>query len=280
MLRFQAHPDVWLLCLGIYGGYLYALSAWGPRHAPGRRAATRSQLTCFTAGVVMIWLAADWPVHDLAEDYLYSVHMVQHMAFQLVAAPLLILGMPGWLLRRLLRPRPVAAVVRAATKPLAALAIVNAFVAVSHTQFFVDTTVRSGWLHVLAHITLVGFSLIMWWPVLSPLPELPHLADPQRMVYLFAHSIVPTVPASFLTFLSRPLYETYSSFPRIVGWLDPLADQQLAGLLMKIAGGLFLWGVIAVLFFRWQHEEESGGPDALYWRDLEHQLEPREPAAT
>jgi len=293
MPRFQAHPDVWLLVVALYGGYLYALSAWrpragarvpghdavdasGPRFAPGRRPATRSQLTCFTLGVAALWLAADYPIHDLGERYLYSVHMLQHMAFQLLAPPLLILGLPGWLLRRLLSPRPVAAVVRFATRPLAALVIVNAFVAVQHTPTFVNATVRDGALHLVAHIAVVAFSLIMWWPVLSPLPELPHLSYPGRMVYLFAHSIVPTVPASFLTFTSRPLYETYASFPRIWEILDPVQDQQLAGLLMKILGGFFLWGVIAVLFFRWHHEEESNGPDVLYWRNLEQDLGPRE----
>lgn len=272
MPRFQVHADVWLLIVALYGGYLYGLSAWGPKLAPGRRPATRSQVVCFTTGVAVLWLAADWPVHDLAEDYLYSVHMLQHMAFQFIGAPLLILGAPSWLLRRLLRPRPIAAVARVVTKPFSALILVNAYVAISHTPWFVDTTVRNGWLHLLAHVVLVAMGLIMWWPVLSPLPELPHISYPGRMLYLFAHSIVPTVPASFLTFLSRPLYETYASFPRIVTVLDPLADQQLAGLLMKLLGGLLLWGVIAVLFFRWHHEEESGGPDILYWRDMEHDL--------
>ena len=273
MPRYTPHPDVWLLVVALYGGYLYALSAWGPRFAPGRRPATRSQITCFTLGVASIWIAADYPVHDLAEGYLYSVHMLQHLAFQLIGPPLLILGTPGWLLRRLLSPRPVAAVVRFVTRPFAALAIVNVFVAVQHTPAFVNATVQSGWLHVLAHIVIVMFGLIMWWPVVSPLPELPHLSYPGRMVYLFAHSLVPTVPASFLTFTTRPLYETNASFPRIVGFLDPVADQQAAGLIMKILGGLFLWAVIAVLFFRWSHEEQSGGPDVLYWRDLEHDLD-------
>jgi len=272
MLRYQPHPDVWLLVVAVYGGYLYALSTWGPRFAPGRRPATRSQLICFTLGIAFIWIAADYPVHDLAEDYLYSVHMLQHMAFQFVGPPLLILGMPGWLLRRLLSPRPVAAAVRFVTRPLAALAIVNLLVAFQHTPTFVNATVRNGALHLLAHVVIVAFGLIMWWPVLSPLPELPHSTYPARMAYLFAHSIVPTVPASFLTFTTRPLYETYASFPRIAQILDPVTDQQLAGLTMKILGGLLLWAVIAALFFRWHHEEETGGPDVLYWRDLEHDL--------
>jgi len=268
MLRYQPHPDVWLLVVALYGGYLYALSAWGPRLAPGRSPASRSQVACFTAGVVALWIAADYPVHDLAEDYLYSVHMLQHMAFQLIAPPLLIMGMPGWLLRRLLSPRPVQKAVRFLTRPLTALVVVNIWVALSHTPAFVATTVGNGAFHLFAHIAIVGFSLIMWWPVLSPLPELPHLSYPGRMAYLFAHSIVPTVPASFLTFTTRPLYEAYAAAPRVVSILDPLADQQLAGLIMKILGGFLIWGVIAVLFFRWHAEEESGGPDALYWRGL------------
>lgn len=275
MPRLTAHPDVWLLVVALYGGYLYALAGWGPTSAPGRRAATRGQVICFTLGVAALWLAADWPVHDLAEQSLYSVHMAQHLVFQLIAPPLLILGTPSWLLRRLLRPRPVFLAVRTLTRPLTALLVVNAFVAVSHTPQFVDATVSNGLVHLVAHIAVVGFALVMWWPVLSPLPELPHLSYPGRMAYLFAHSIVPTVPASFLTFTSEPLYRAYVEAPRIVSILDPLADQQLAGLLMKILGGFLLWGVIAVLFFRWHAEEESGGPDVLYWRDLEHEL--REP---
>lgn len=276
MPRLTAHPDVWLLVVLLYGGYLYALSTWGRTAAAGRRPATRGQLTCFTLGVAALWLAADWPVHDLAEDSLYSVHMAQHLVFQLVAPPLLILGTPSWLLRRLLSPRPVFALVRTLTRPLTALVVVNAFVAVSHTPAFVGATLGNGLVHLLAHIVVVGFALLMWWPVLSPLPELPHLSYPGRMAYLFAHSIVPTVPASFLTFTSEPIYQAYANAPRIVSILDPLADQQLAGLIMKIIGGFLIWGVIAALFFRWHSEEESGGPDVLYWRDLEHEL--REPA--
>ncbi len=274
MIRYSAHPDVWLLVVALYGGYLYLLSAWGPRFAPGRRPATHGQMTCFTLGTAALWLAADYPVHDLAEDYLYSVHMAQHMVFQLIAPPLLILGLPGWLLRRLLSPRPVASAARALSRPLTALVVVNAFVAVQHVPVFVDATTSNGLVHLVAHVAVVALSLVMWWPVLSPLPELPHLSYPGRMAYLFAHSIIPTVPASFLTFTGAVLYERYAQAPRLVSILDPLQDQQLAGLLMKIGGGLLLWGVIAWLFFRWHSEEESGGPDVLYWRDLEQSLPP------
>jgi putative membrane protein len=271
LLRSEPHPDAWLLIVVLLGGYLYALSAWGPTSAPGRAPATRRQRLCFYAGVASIWVAADWPVKVLAES-LFSAHMAQHLVFSLVSAPLLLLGTPGWLLRRLLSPRPVRAVARVVTRPLVALVVFNAWILVYHWPVVVDLSVTNDAFHLLAHVGWMSTALIMWWPVLSPLPELPHLSSPGRMLYLFGQSIVPTVPASFLTFGEGVLYRSYGQLPAVFG-LDPITDQQIAGLLMKVAGGFFIWGVIAVIFFRWTADTESGAPDRLYWRDLEPEFD-------
>lgn len=276
-LSWQPHPDAWLLATLLAGGYLYALAAWGPRFAPGRRPATGRQRACFLTGVAVLWLGADWPVETMALQ-LFSVHMVQHMLFSFVAAPLLLLGVPGWLWRRMFRRPAVAATVRAVTRPLFALVIFNAWVAIYHAPQLVELSLANDLAHFAIHVVWVVTALIMWWPVLSPLPELPHLSYPLRMVYLFGQSIVPTVPASFLTFSSTALYDGYAQAPRLAPWLTAVQDQQLAGLLMKIGGGLLLWGIIAVLFFRWASEEETGGPDALYWRDLEPDVDGVEPS--
>jgi putative membrane protein len=107
--------------------------------------------------------------------------------------------------------------------------------------------------------------------VVSPLPEMPPLAAPLQMLYLFLQSLVPTIPASFLTFGTSPLYPVYAGFPRIAG-IDVLTDQLLAGLTMKIVGGFILWGVIAVIFFRWAAREERDGMDATSWRDVDRDV--------
>ncbi|HVL98558.1 MAG TPA: cytochrome c oxidase assembly protein [Egibacteraceae bacterium] len=273
VLSWEPHPDAWLLVVALVGGYLYALSAWGPKLAPGRRPASRNQRVCFVSGVALLWVAADWPIHHVAESYLFSVHMLQHMIFLYAVPALLILGTPGWLLRRLLRPAAVFAVARVLTRPLVALVAVNAFIAATHWPVIVNASVQSAPLHFTLHAMTIGLGVLLWWPVLSPLPELPHLSYPGRMTYLFAHSIVPTVPASFLTFSEGALYRAYAEAPRLWDFMTVVQDQQIAGLLMKIGGGLILWGTIAVLFFRWASESESGGPDALYWRDLEGDIE-------
>jgi putative membrane protein len=273
VVTWQPHPEAWFLVVALVGGYLYALAAWGPRLAPGRAPASRGQRWCFFAGVAVLWVGADWPIHHLAEDYLYSVHMLQHLLFQLVAAPLLILGSPAWLLRRLLRPRAVFQTWKLLTHPLIALLLVGGFTAVIHVPVVVNTSATNPWVHFALHVCLMGVALVMWWPVLSPLPELPHLSYLGRIAYLFGHSVLPTVPASFLTFAHTALYDAYGQAPRLLAWLDPVQDQQIAGLIMKVGGGFLLWGVIAVLFFRWASEEQSGGPDPLYWRDLEPDVE-------
>ncbi|MDP9405472.1 MAG: cytochrome c oxidase assembly protein [Actinomycetota bacterium] len=266
----EPHLDAWLLIAALLGGYVFALRRWGPRDAPGRPPATTRQWVYFLLGVASIEVAADWPVHQLA-DALFSVHMGQHLLLSLVSAPLLLLGTPSWLLRRLLSPAPVRAVWRAISQPLPALLLFNLWIAVYHVPALVNLSVTSDAFHLVVHVVWVVASVLMWWPVLSPLPELPHLSYPARMVYLFAQSLVPTVPASFLTFGRTVLYRSYAEAPLAVG-VDPLTDQQVAGLLMKVGGGFFIWACIALLFLRWSHEEQSGGPDVLYWRDLEADL--------
>jgi putative membrane protein len=106
---------------------------------------------------------------------------------------------------------------------------------------------------------------------MSPLVELPALTPPAQLMYLFVQSLAPTIPASFLTFGHTLLYPVYGTFPRIWG-ISALNDQLIAGLLMKIVGGLILWGFIGTIFFRWHAREERDGWDALALRHVEREL--------
>jgi putative membrane protein len=271
-LDWHFHADVLLLVAVLGGGYALALRYLGPRHVPvGTPPATPGQIGAFMVGVATVWVAADWPVHEIAERYLYSVHMGQHLLLSLVAPPLLLLGTPAWLARTLLRPPVLFRTVRRLSRPLPALLLFNLVIALSHWTVLVNLATRSELTHFTMHAALFGTALLMWMPVLSPLMELSRLPYPGQMLYLFGQSLLPTVPASFLTFGSRPLYEAYAEAPRVFG-ISAITDQRIAGLVMKIVGGLILWGVIAALFFRWHAQESVDGSDALQWRDLEREL--------
>jgi putative membrane protein len=259
----QPHPDVWLIVGMIVAAYAVAVVRVGPRYAlPGQPAASRFQIVCFGAGAAAVWIASDYPIHDLAERYLFSIHMVQHLTYSLVAAPLLLLGTPAWMARALLSPPGFMRAMRWLARFFPATVLYNVVVVVTHTPVTVDVALRYALVHFLLHTVLLLSSIVVWMPILSPLPEVPRLFPPLAMLYLFLQSVVPTVPASFLTFGATPLYHVYTTFPRLWG-MSALFDMQVAGLIMKIGAGLLIWGVITIVFFRWfRHEEAESGPMA------------------
>jgi putative membrane protein len=265
---FHVHLDVLATLGGLAAGYLLAARrherTTGEPLAPGRRHR-------FLGGVAVLLVGATWPIHDLAESYLYSMHMVQHMLFTFVAAPLLLTGTPAWMWRAILPPGPLRAVWALLTRPLVALIVANGVLLFMHWPEVVTLSVRSELAHFSLHTLLLGSAVVMWWPVLSPLPELSSLSRPGQLLYLFFQSLAPTIPASFLTFGSEPLYPIYATFPRIWG-MDALTDQLVAGLVMKIVGGAILWVVIAAVFFRWGREETTEGWDALKFRNVEREV--------
>jgi putative membrane protein len=253
----RAEPGTWLLVAAFGAGYAIAIVRLGPRFTTaGQRAVTRLQVTSWCCGLLALWVAADWPIHDIAEQSTYSVHMVQHLLLSMVAPPLLLLGTPAWLLRWLLGPPSRRfQVVRRLARFLPALIIFNVVIVLIHWPAVVDASLHNGGLHFLVHALIFVTSFLVWLPVLSPLPEIPRLAPVSRMAFLFLQSIVPTLPASFLTFGTTVLYHYYAHRANIWG-LSSLQDQQVAGLIMKIGAGILLWSVIAVTFFRWAAEEE------------------------
>jgi putative membrane protein len=265
--RWHPHPDVWLLVCVLALGYTYLIRRVGPSkvHAV-ERAVSRKQIGLFLAGVATLWIAADWPIHDLAETRLYSVHMVQHLLLSLVAAPLLMVGTPDWMWRVVLGRRGIQ-IAKQVTRPLIALVIFNLVLVVTHIPQLVTLSVRSEIVHFAMHALVFTSALIMWSPVLNPLIELPTLSYPKRMFYLFLQSLVPTVPASFLTFGHTVLYHVYEEMPRM--GVSALTDQLVAGLVMKLVGGFLLWGVIAWYFFKWYQLEEREKVDVLEWSKIE-----------
>lgn len=269
---YHPHPEVWVLVVALVGGYVIALRRLG---GPGD-AVTGKQKAAFAAAVALLWGFADWPMHDLSEGYLFSVHMVQHLVFSLGVAPLLWMGTPPWLLRRLVTRSRMGPVLRAVARPIPATLGFNAVVVLTHIPAYVNLSVRNEAVHLGAHTVLLGASMVMWLPVVNRLRELPTLSLPGSMLYLFVQSIVPTVPASFMAFATTPLYQAYIDAPH--PWIGAVEDQQLAGAAMKVGGGMFLWGTIIYLFFRWYARSQSGHGDVLTWADVERELERAGPA--
>jgi putative membrane protein len=284
-LRFEAHPEVWFVVGSLVALGFYATRVIGPKVVPpGRPVVTGHQKVAFWSAVVVLWLAADWPLHDLAEEQLYLLHMAQHLLLTLVLPPLLLIATPEWLARLVIGGDGFfASWVRRLTRPVPALILFNALVIASHWPPVVNLTVEVGPVHYLAHLALVTAAVGAWMPVVNPLPER-RISMPAQMLYLFIMSILPTVPSAWLILAERPLYRVYDDGSTFWG-IDTVLDQQAAGLIMKLAGGFYLWTIITVIFFKWAGRNEESDRqrrvvhayeverDVLLWDDVERELE-------
>jgi putative membrane protein len=264
------HADVVLFCVFLEAGYLYAVTQLRDVISDAGRV-RRSQVWLFSAGVLSIYLVAGTPVHDISEQYLLSMHMFQHTVFTMVAAPLLVAGVPAWLWQAPLRYRWVLVVAKKLTNPIVAFGLFNALLVLTHLPPIVNYSLYHHWFHFLVHAALVSSAMLMWWPILSVVPELPRISPPLQMAYLFMQSLVPTVIAAFVTFADSAVYSFYDKAPRMWG-LSPVEDQQVAGGMMKMLGSLIVWGFIVAVFFRWWDGEQKKDRDEL-WRDVEGELE-------
>ncbi|HEY8525596.1 MAG TPA: cytochrome c oxidase assembly protein [Acidimicrobiales bacterium] len=272
----RAYPGIWLAMAALLAGYLVACRRvgrgvpspavpdggppGGPAGGGAIGAASRRQVAAFVAGWAVLWAASDWPLGTLGAGYLASAHMLQYLLTTLVAAPLLVAGVPEPVLRRALARTRTAPLVRAACRPVAAGLLFNLVLVVTHAPVAVDGLRASSLGSFALDAAWLASGLVLWTPVCGPLPELrPSL--PVQGVYLFlAAGVVPMVPGGFLTFATTPLYATYELAPRVVG-LDAVADQQLAGALMKVGNVPLLWPVLAALFVRWARGAAGrGGP--------------------
>lgn len=270
LLQFHPHYDVWALVFVLAFGYWYLSTRIGPRILPaGSVTTTRRQNYQFAAGLFALWVVSDWPFHDIGEESLFAFHMVEHLTIGLIAAPLLLISVPKWMAKHLIHEAKQIAVLRALSHPAPAFFIFNAVLAGLHWPVIIDLMVTSPIVHFAVHTALFGAALLMWMPVVSPHPDIPALKPPGAMMYLFAQSLIPTVPASFLVFGNTPLYSYYAEVPKLWGW-TPMADQAVAGIIMKLGGGFLLWGAITVIWFRWYLAERR-------WDELEKSLRSEEP---
>ncbi len=238
--------------IGLVG--LGALYLWRAGHAPAGeagRSPTAGQRTMFFLGLATIFFSLNGWLHDVSDFYLFSAHMVQHLVLTLIVPPLLIMGTPGWMLRPALRWPGVGPAARFVTKAAAAYAIFNVVLVAWHLPPMYEFALEHHAVHIVQHLCFMVAATLMWWPVLSPMPELPRLSYPLQMLYLFLMTIPMSLTAVCIGYADHVLYPFYAAAPRLWG-ITPMQDQLIGALIMWIPGGLFFFAVISVVFFRWQ----------------------------
>ena len=245
--RYQQHLEIWVLIIGLLVAFVYAIRVVGPKVVPNGEVISRKQIRIFSLMIFLLLISTDWPLHDIAEEYLYSMHMLQHTILTYIIPPLALLAIPEWLFRLLVGKGRSYRVIRFLTRPVIAAVTYNAVLLITHIPALVNRSAAGGPLHYSLHVLLVFSALMLWTPICGPAKEW-RMSYGAMMVYLFCTSLVPSIPAGWLTFAEGSVYNHYDTPVRVWG-MSVLSDQQLAGGIMKLGGAVFLWALIITIFF-------------------------------
>ena len=245
--RYQQHLEIWVLIIGLIVAFVYAIRVLGPKVVPNGEVISRKQIRIFSLMIFLLLISTDWPLHDIAEEYLYSMHMLQHTILTYIIPPLALLATPEWLFRLLVGKGRTYRVIRFLTRPVIAAVTYNAVLLITHIPALVNRSAAGGPLHYSLHVLLVFSALMLWTPICGPAKEW-RMSYGAMMVYLFSTSLVPSIPAGWLTFAEGSVYNHYDTPVRVWG-MSVLSDQQLAGGIMKLGGAVFLWALIITIFF-------------------------------
>ena len=214
------------------------------------------------AGTIMFFLTLASPIDTLADGYLFSAHMLQHLLLLLIIPPLILLSLPStpvpdrfqngrwkwlnWILRH----------------PLA-----NWFLGVGgmwlwHAPMLCNAAVSNVWIHRLQYVSLLLMGFAFWWPIIGPWRR-QRLSPLAGIIYLFSACVGCTVLGIIITFSPVEVCSIYlhpvdrlGILPLIQNqWgLTPAKDQQLGGLLMWVPACLIYFCGIFGLFARWHSE--------------------------
>ena len=233
----------------VASGAVFAVGFARLTHRASRGVAgLRRQAGFFAGGWLMLALALVSPLHQAGERS-FTAHMAEHEILMLVAAPLLVLSRPLAIMlwafpvggRQALGPLGrtgwAQAAWRVLTQPIAATLLQAAALWAWHAPTLFDLALaHQGW-HVAQHLSLLISALLFWSAMLNPRDSRAGALGPAPLC-LFATSVVSGALGAFMAFSQSPWYAGYARLGMAPFGLTPAEDQQMAGLLMWIPGGL------------------------------------------
>ncbi|MDR6225851.1 cytochrome c oxidase assembly protein [Desmospora profundinema] len=259
-------PQLWngglnLLVLVVAALYLSATGRWRSRfHGSSRVAPSRKIL--FLGGLLLFYLALGSPLAWIGHE-LFSVHMFQQSILYLVVPPLLIRGIPDWLWQVIWGWKGLDRFLRFGTKPLIALVWFNGLFSIYHIPAVFDALMGTHSLQWSAHFVLMAAAGLMWWPVLSPLPEYTLLTPLRKMAYIAAAGVLLTPACALIIFADHVLFASYTGGESVLSMMDPRDDQQMGGVIMKIMQEGIYGGMLGYVFIKWIRRDRDiyGVPD-------------------
>jgi cytochrome c oxidase assembly factor CtaG len=257
------HPDLhWnlaptvLVGLGLYAA-IYVWRWRNARREEGGRGAGAAQLAWFAVALAALTAAVASPIDGLGEDYLFSMHMLQHILLGDLAPVFLLLALS----RVIMRPatRRLVAVERALGRfahPLTGLFLWFTLIYLWHIPALYDAAIDSEVVHALEHSSFFVAGIALWWPLIQPVPMRRRMTGMWPFAYIGAAKLGLAGLGLYLTWSSSVAYEHYEAVPRIWG-LTAVEDQNVGGAMMMLEQSLVLLVAFVVLFVQMLTQSEA-----------------------
>jgi putative membrane protein len=215
------------------------------------------QKVSFFAGLMVFYFSLGSPLHLIAHDFLFSAHMLEQALTYMVMPPLLLMGIPAWLLRPVVKNQLIKKTIIRLTHPLIAALAFPILFSFYHFPLIFDVVNANSPLHTFSHTLLLFAAFIMWWPMTSPLAELNQLSELKKLGCLFANGVLLYPACGMIIFANKILYDTFVGSPQLIPILAPLDDQQLGGIVMKFVQEGVIATAIGIIIYQWFRKENS-----------------------
>ncbi|MEA2437985.1 MAG: putative rane protein [Thermoleophilaceae bacterium] len=257
VIRWTFDPAI-LLSLALWTGvYVWRFRA-ARREAGGRGAGAR-QATAFAACILVLLIALVSPIDALGERYLFSMHMTQHILLGDIAPLLLLLSLSRVIMRPATRRlQSVERKLGPLASPVTFIVLWLALLYFWHIPALYDAALQHPAVHALEHACFFTAGVLVWWPLIQPVPMRHRLSGLSTFAYIGGAKIGLGLLGLFLTWSSVVAYTFYEHVPRIWG-LDAITDQRVGGAIMMVEQSLVLVTAFTILFVRMllQSEEDE-----------------------
>ena len=242
-------PSILLGLIALIGIYAYGALYLRRQRLWGKEIKAR-HVVFFALGVLTMFLALSSPIDYIGEYYLFSIHMVQHILLAMVAPPLLLLGIPHWMMQWLLNTLRIGPLVKFLTHPVPAFIAFNGTLIAWHIPALYEAALNDPIIHIVEHIFFIVTGLMAWYPVIDPARQHARFHPLAQVVYLFLFVIPSSVIGAAFAFAENPIYTYYTRVPRLWG-MSVLDDQATAGGIMWVPGWAIYFVALSIVFALW-----------------------------
>lgn len=256
----------------------------------------KKQKFYFYMGLFLVYVAQGSPL-DLAGHLMFSFHMASMSIAFIIAVPLILLGLPGWLIRPLI-DRILASKLKIMLHPIVTLLSFNVLFSFYHYPDVHDAIMTNYALHFIYYVILYIAAFMMWWPIAGQLQEYVQMTGLKKIGYMFANGALMTPACALIIFAGTPVFATYNDpmvwvkalgfcvpgdpmvllkmfeGPEFFSLMSPIHDQQLGGVIMKLVQEFVYGGILYSIFKTWFRSENRGDDPIERQDESEFHLSP------